>query len=130
VTATYSVSIDVPILEEGVRFYGEVFGYAEAARPVEGYVVLNSGESKIGILEKPAGTKPAVGSDEVRRYDRHWTPVHIDFSVENFEDTLQRAVAAGAICEQKFDGGEHPPVAFCSDPFGNGFCIIGTNPHA
>ena len=22
----------------------------------------------------------------------------------------------------------HPPIAFCSDPFGNGFCIIGVNP--
>lgn len=124
----YSVSIDVPNLDKGIRFYGDVFGYVEAARPVEGYVVLKSGDLKIGLLEKAAGTKAAVGSDEVRHYERHWTPVHVDFRVEDFEETLEAALSAGAKCEQKFDGGNHPPIAFCSDPFGNGFCVLGTDP--
>jgi predicted enzyme related to lactoylglutathione lyase len=77
-------------------------------------------------MEKPAGTKPAMGSDDVRRYERHWTPVHIDFHVDSFEADLARALSAGAKCEQKFDAPGRPPIAFCSDPFGNGFCIVGT----
>lgn len=121
----YSVSIDVPSIADGLRFYRDAFGFVETARPVEGYAVLKCGDAQIGLLEKPAGTKPAPETEDVRRYERHWTPVHIDFSVDDFDATLDQAVNAGAKCEQKFAGGDHPSVAFCSDPFGNGFCIIG-----
>jgi hypothetical protein len=37
------------------------------------------------------------GSDDIRRYDRHWTPVHIDFHVDDFEAVLARALKARAI---------------------------------
>jgi catechol 2,3-dioxygenase-like lactoylglutathione lyase family enzyme len=123
----YSVTIDVPQLDEGLRFYRDALGLAEIARPVPTYVILKCGSSQIGLMEKPAGTKPATGADDVRRYERHWTPVHVDFHVDDFEACLANAVKAGARCEQKFaGGGSRPPIAFCSDPFGNGFCIVGT----
>ncbi len=122
----YSVSIDVPLIAEGLRFYRDALGFSEINRPVATYVILKCGEAQIGLIEKAAGTKPAKGTDEVRRYERHWTPVHIDFHVDDFEAFLAKAVKAGAKCEQKFDGGARPPIAFCSDPFGNGFCVLGT----
>jgi catechol 2,3-dioxygenase-like lactoylglutathione lyase family enzyme len=122
----YTVSIDVPQLEDGLRFYRDALGLAEIARPVPAYVILGCGDSQIGLIEKPAGSKPAPGAGDVRRYERHWTPVHIDFHVDDFEDFLARAISAGAKCEQRFEGGAHPPIAFCSDPFGNGFCVLGT----
>ena len=122
----YAVTIDVPQLDEGLRFYRDALGLAEVSRPVATYVVLQCGSAKIGLVEKSAGTRPAKGSDDVRRYERHWTPVHIDFHVDDFQVVLANALNAGATCEQKFEGGTRPPVAFCSDPFGNGFCIIGT----
>jgi predicted enzyme related to lactoylglutathione lyase len=104
-------------------------GLSEIARPVPTYAILECGSGRVGLFEKPAGSKPAKGSDEVRRYQRHWTPVHIDFHVDDFEGVLAKAVSAGALCEQKFQGGGgRPPIAFCSDPFGNGFCIVGTAP--
>jgi predicted enzyme related to lactoylglutathione lyase len=120
----YSVSIDVPQLEAGLRFYRDALGLTEIARPIPTYVILQCGEAQIGIMEKAAGTKPAKGSDDVRRYERHWTPVHIDFHVEDFEGVLARAVSAGGKCEHKFEMHGRPPIAFCSDPFGNGFCIV------
>ncbi|MFI4936040.1 MAG: VOC family protein [Caulobacterales bacterium] len=67
------------------------------------------------------------GNRRGRRYERHWTPVHVDFHVDDFEAFLAKAVNAGGKCEQKFEGGPRPPVAFCSDPFGNGFCVLGTS---
>ncbi|HEX3756157.1 MAG TPA: VOC family protein [Rhizomicrobium sp.] len=121
----YSVTIDVPKLDEGLRFYRDTLGLVEIARPVATYVILGCGGSQVGLIEKPAGTKPAKSSDDVRRYERHWTPVHIDFHVDNFEIALAKVLKAGAQCEQKFEGGDHPPIAFCSDPFGNGFCLVG-----
>lgn len=120
----YMASIDVPSIDEGRRFYAQAFGFKEVARPVESYAVLACGDVRIGLLEKAAGTRPAEGSDDVRRYERHWTPVHLDFHVEDFDDALAKVMAAGAKCEHKFAGGDHPPAAFLSDPFGNGFCLI------
>ena len=35
----YSVSIDVPSLDDGLGFYGEAFGLVGSTRPVEGYAV-------------------------------------------------------------------------------------------
>jgi catechol 2,3-dioxygenase-like lactoylglutathione lyase family enzyme len=122
----YSVSIDVPLLDDGLRFYRDGLGLVEISRPIATYVILECGDSQIGLIEKPAGSKPAMGTNEVRRYERHWTPVHIDFHVDDFEAFLEKAVNAGATCEQKFNVDARPPIAFCSDPFGNGFCVIGT----
>ena len=122
----YSVSIDVPLLEDGLRFYRDALGFAEIARPVPTNALLKCGNSEIGLIEKSAGSKPAKGTDEVRRYERHWTPVHIDFHVDDFEAFFTTALNAGAKCEQKFERGVRPPIAFCSDPFGHGFCVVGT----
>jgi predicted enzyme related to lactoylglutathione lyase len=119
------VTIDVPSLDQGLRFYRDALGLIEVARPVATYVILKCGSSQIGLMEKPAGSKPAKGSEDIRRYERHWTPVHIDFHVDDLEAVLEKAVTAGAKCEEKFDGGKHSPIAFCSDPFGNGFCLVG-----
>jgi len=120
-----TVSIDVPSIEEGLKFFGDVFGFIETARPHPGYAVLSAGESTLGLVAKPAGSRPAKGSDDVRRYERHWTPVHIDFRVDDFEATLAKALGAGAKAEQVHRVPGYPPVAFCSDPFGHGFCIVG-----
>ncbi|MFO0763186.1 MAG: VOC family protein [Byssovorax sp.] len=120
-----NVSIDVPTLEEGLKFFGDAFGFVEVARPHPGYAVLSAGDVTIGLLAKPAGSSPAKGSDDVRRYERHWTPVHVDFTVDDFDATLARAIEAGARSEQVHRMAGYPPIAFCSDPFGHGFCIIG-----
>lgn len=122
----YSVTIDVPKLDEGLAFYRDALGLVEVARPIATYVVLQCGSAKLGIMEKAAGTTPAPGSDDVRRYERHWTPVHIDFEVDDFEGVLAKALNAGAKCEQKFEIAGRRSIAFCSDPFGHGFCILGT----
>ncbi|NJS41593.1 glyoxalase [Candidatus Gracilibacteria bacterium] len=119
-TTKYKISIDVPDMQAGIDFYSAL-GFERYLQPVTGYVILKSGEFTLGLLEKPAGSKPALGSEDVRKYERHWTPVHADFHVQNFEETLEKIISAGAIVERKFEAGEHSRLAFCSDPFGNGF---------
>jgi predicted enzyme related to lactoylglutathione lyase len=123
-----SISIDVPDLDEGVRFYSTAFGFEKRAAPVPGVVVLRAGDCEICLLEKRSGTTPAPGSDDTRRYERHWTPVHIDIHVDDFAATVERAIAAGAKHEQLFEDGAHGSVAFMSDPFGHGFCVIERKP--
>ena len=58
----YSVSVDVPNLEEGLRFYRDALRLTEIARPIATYAILKCGEAQIGIMEKPAGTKPAMAA--------------------------------------------------------------------
>lgn len=123
-----TVSIDVPSLDGGIKFFGDACGFSGSSRPHPGYVIMTAGEATIGLLAEPAGSSPAKGSSDVRRYQRHWTPVHTDFRVDAFEETLTRALAAGAKPEQVHRVEGYPPVAFCSDPFGHGFCIVGNTP--
>ena len=119
-----SVSVDVPNLADGLRFYTSAFGFSKLAEPVPGVAVLRAGTSEICLLEKAAGSMPTVCTREKRHYERHWTPVHLDFHVDDVKTALAKALEAGARQEQFFDNPEHGSVAMCSDPFGHGFCLI------
>jgi len=119
-----SVSIDVPDLARGVAFYEAAFGFTKLREPVPGVAVLRAGESTLCLLAKPAGSKPYPDATDPRHSDRHWTPVHLDIHVDDLPAALARAVAAGAIVEQQFDHAGHGAAAFCSDPFGHGFCLL------
>jgi len=119
-----SVSVDVPSLEEGLRFYGEAFGFDKASAPFPRVAVLRAGNAELLLLVKGPGSAPSPHTAEKRHYDRHWTPVHIDFHVDNLKESLTRALAADAKQERLFETPGRPAVAFCSDPFGHGFCLI------
>ena len=122
----YSVSIDVPQLDEGLRFYRDALGLTEIARPIATYVILKCGDAQIGIMEKPAGTKPAKGLLTFVDIAPLDSSSH-RFPRRRLWKVLAKAMNAGAKCEQKFEVDGRPPIAFCSDPFGNGFCVIGAN---
>jgi predicted enzyme related to lactoylglutathione lyase len=119
------VSIDVPDLEAGVAFYGEVFGFVETARPFATMAVLDANNLSVCMQQKAKGSAPAPGTEERRHYERHWTPVHLDFHVKDLDAALERLRAHGGVVETEFRDRGPRPVAFCSDPFGNGFCVIG-----
>jgi predicted enzyme related to lactoylglutathione lyase len=125
-----SVTLDVPDLAAGLAFYGGVFGFTEVARPHPSYAVLKVGEQTLGLMQKAAGTRPTPANSPVRDYSRHWTPIHLDFHVDDFDDTLARIAAAGGICEERHSTPGRPDVAFCADPFGHGFCLLGPRPAA
>ena len=55
--------------------------------------------SAIYLLVKPDGTRPSTSTDEVRRYRRHWTPVHLDFVVSELEAAVSKAIEAGVTIE-------------------------------
>ena len=119
-----SVSVDVPNLSDGVRFYTNAFGFSKVSEPIPGLAVLRAGTSEICLLEKAPGSIPSSDTKEARHYGRHWTPVHMDLHVDNLKSALAKAIEAGAKQEQLFENPEHGSVAFCSDPFGHGFCLI------
>jgi len=123
--ARVNLSIDVPDLEAGLRFYANVFGFVETARPFPTMAVLDANNVTVCMHAKPAGTKSSTTGAELRHYERHWTPVHLDFDVHDLDAVLEKVRAEGGAVENEFRTQGPKPVAFCSDPFGNGFCVIG-----
>jgi predicted enzyme related to lactoylglutathione lyase len=118
-------NIDVDDLERGVEFYTKAFGlrvsrYLDAFAAVE----LSGASSRIYLLEKANGTAPSTGSPERRNYERHWTPIHLDFVVEDLDAAVQRAQAAGAKLETQTEPQIWGRVAVMADPFGHGFCLV------
>lgn len=119
------VNIDVDDLAAAERFYTTAFGLTVGRRFGDGGVVeLLGAGAAIYLLHKPAGSTPVPGSPGRRDYARHWTPVHLDFVVDDVDATVARAVAAGAALE-------HPPAshdwgraAQLADPWGHGLCVI------
>jgi catechol 2,3-dioxygenase-like lactoylglutathione lyase family enzyme len=116
------VNIDVDNLEKGTRFYCDALGL-RVGRRFEGVVELLGLNAPIYLLEKRHGTQPFAGGAS-RDYDRHWTPVHLDFEATDLPRALARAMAAGAALEQDVEGKSWGRIAMLSDPFGNGFCLI------
>lgn len=127
-TVSVHASIDVPDLERGLGFYGRVFGFVEKSRPFPTMAIVGANNLTICIHEKAAGTRSSAGSPEPRRYERHWTPVHLDFHVQDFDGTLSRIRDESGIIENEFRNQGPMLAAFCSDPFGNGFCVIADRP--
>lgn len=121
------ICIDVPDLKRGIRFYADAFGFSKISEPYPGVAVLQVGAATITLLEKGEQSKPSPNTRDVRHYERHWTPVHLDFHVDDLSAALDRAIRAGAVKEQFYENAGHGSIAFCADPFGNGFYILESN---
>ena len=116
------VNIDVPDLARAITFYREAFGLAVTRRLGAEAVELGGWPVRLYLLQKPEGSLAAA--DRRRRYDRHWTPVHLDVVVPDIENALARAEAAGARAETEIRTAAWGKIAVLADPFGHGFCLI------
>ena len=119
-----TVSIDVPDLKKAEAFYIEALG-CKKKRDQGGMVILSTENCDIYLQEKETGTKSfkSNGGKTSRDYTRHWTPVHLDFLSDNVDELVAKVVALGGVYEGG-ECGDWGSIAYCADPFGNGFCII------
>jgi predicted enzyme related to lactoylglutathione lyase len=119
------INIDVPDLEQAILFYQRAAGLQLGRRLFSGTVAEMLGAaSPIYLLLKESGTSPSAHTSQQRQYDRHWTPVHLDFLVQDIEAAVDKAQTAGGLLEgqvQTFGWGRQ---ALMCDPFGNGFCLV------
>jgi uncharacterized glyoxalase superfamily protein PhnB len=110
---------------KGIEFYGAAFGLHLGRRLFEGSVAEMLGAtSTIHLLFKPSRSAAVPSSALSREYKRHWTPVHLDFAVEDVSAMVERAVRTGAKLEGEIQSFEWGRLAVMSDPFGHGFCIL------
>lgn len=120
-----SVCIDVSDKERAVDFYINALGL-KLVNDNGAYIELSANGVSIYLSEKAAGTNPLLSDDAKRDYSRHWTPVHLDFHVEDIVGCISKIIEFGGNKEGE-KGGEWGTAAFCSDPFGNGFCVLQFN---
>jgi predicted enzyme related to lactoylglutathione lyase len=119
------VNIDVDDLEKGIAFYQNALGLRLGRRLFGRTVAEMIGtSSNIYLLSKPSGSSASPEVSLPRDYQRHWTPVHLDFEVEDFDDVVHRALSAGAKLEGEIQTSHWGRIAKMSDPFGHGFCIL------
>ena len=118
-----SVSIDVSNLKKAEAFYVEALGCQKVRDQGSNMIVLSVDNADIYLQEKEAGTKPLTSNNTVRDYERHWTPVHLDFLCDNVDELVVKILEHGGLHEGG-ESGDWGSIAYCADPFGNGFCVI------
>jgi predicted enzyme related to lactoylglutathione lyase len=117
------VNIDVDDLERATRFYCAALGL-QVGRRFDGWTELVGTSAPLYLLPKAPETPVSPKSDQKRDYRRHWTPVHLDFVVDDIEQSLARAKAAGASVESAVTEHAYGRLVLLADPFGNGFCLL------
>jgi predicted enzyme related to lactoylglutathione lyase len=94
------VNLDVDDLEKAIRFYSTAFGLKVGRRFGAFGVEMLGSSAPIYLLVKSTGTQASQTTSQPRSYERHWTPVHLDFVVEEIEAAVQKAISAGAQLEK------------------------------
>jgi lactoylglutathione lyase len=116
------INLDVDDLARAIAFYRDVFDLRIGRRFGLNGVEMLGANAPIYLLNKPAGSDGAGG--DPRRYGRHWTPVHLDFVVDDLDQALARALAAGARQDGDVRRAVWGHLVTCADPFGHGFCLL------
>lgn len=118
------INLDVDDLARAETFYCAAFDLHPGRRFGDGGVELLGAQAPLYLLAKPAGTHDRFASATTRRYDRHWTPLHLDFVVDDLDAAIARATAAGATREGDVRTDVWGRIAQFADPFGHGFCLL------
>ena len=124
-TTTLLVNIDVDDLHKAHRLLlqGVRPGGRPALRRGCGRAARRDLAASI-CWSKPNGTVASATSRHLRSYARHWTPVHLDFVVDEIDGAVDRARNAGARLEGPVKTNNWGKIAMLADPFGHGICLI------
>lgn len=120
----FLVNIDVDDLDRGIAFYRGAFGLEVGRRFGAGAVEMVGGPAPIYLLVKEEGSAASQATQQTRSYARHWSPIHLDFVVEDMDAAVGRAVQAGAELEEPIRTSRWGRLALMADPFGHGFCFV------
>ena len=118
------VNLDVDNLDNAIAFYSTVFDLRVGRRFGAGAVEMLGSSAPIYLLAKAAGTPVSSATTGRRFYERHWTPIHLDFVVDDIESAVQKAITGGALLEAAITTHKWGRLALMADPFGHGFCFV------
>jgi predicted enzyme related to lactoylglutathione lyase len=118
------VNLDVDHIDNAIAFYSAVFDLRVGRRFGEGAVEMLGSSAPIYLLARAAGTPVSSATMHRRSYERHWTPIHLDFVVDNIDSAVERAISVGALLEGPIVTHKWGRIALMADPFGHGFCFV------
>jgi predicted enzyme related to lactoylglutathione lyase len=118
------INIDIDDLDAAVRFYTQAFALRVGRRLEPDFLELLGAPVPIYLLAHASGTAPFPGAEQARSYQRHWSPIHLDFVVSDIEAAVAAALDAGATLERAACREPYGWLALLADPFGHGFCFI------
>jgi catechol 2,3-dioxygenase-like lactoylglutathione lyase family enzyme len=119
------ICIDVSDMDRAIAFYTLGLGLRLGRRLRSDWTELLGGPCAIDLLCEAPESAPLGQSHPQRRdYARHWTPLHLDFVVDDVEAATQRAVQHGAVLERPIVQRAWGRMANLADPFGHGFDFL------
>ncbi len=111
-------------LDKAVVFYGSAFALKVGRRFGDLGVEMLGASAPIHLLLKAPGTPASSTASQCRSYERHWTPAHLDFVVDDIDSAVRKAVSADAQLEGPVAVHAWGKLALMADPFGHGFCFV------
>ena len=118
------ICIDVDDIPRAIAFYTNGLGLQIGRRLHDDWVEILGAGSPIDLLLNAAGTQPIKGNPVVRSYRRHWTPVHLDFVVDDIDAAVVRLLAHDATLESRVADRPYGRIAGLADPFGHGLDLL------
>jgi predicted enzyme related to lactoylglutathione lyase len=116
--------VDVAELERGIAFYCDGLGLTLKRRLSPSWVELSGANLPLFLLDNRSSVAELGETRVSRSFERHWTPVHLDFIVANIDAAVARLVALGGTLDRPIQSREYGRMANMADPFGNGFDLI------
>jgi lactoylglutathione lyase len=119
------ITIDVDNLDRAIEFYCGGLGLTLVERNPDCTRVERNGQI-FWLCPFAAGPHGSITRD----FGRHWTPIHLDFIVDDVDEAVERALAAGGRLDGEIRRNDPDPigcrsdVANLSDPAGNGVDLI------
>ena len=116
--------IEVTAMAHGLDFYCDGLGLMLKRRLSLTWVELDGANLPIFLLADRPPLADLGSTSVPRSYQRHWTPVHLDFIVVDLDQLVPRLVARGGSLDRDIKVREYGRIANMADPFGNGFDLI------
>jgi catechol 2,3-dioxygenase-like lactoylglutathione lyase family enzyme len=119
------VCLDVDDLDRAIDFYTRGLGLHLGRRLGADWAELLGASAPLDLLVEAPGSAPlGEGRPPRRDYQRHWTPVHLDFVVTGIDAVAQRLVELGAVLEGPIQQRKWGRMANLGDPFGHGLDLL------
>jgi predicted enzyme related to lactoylglutathione lyase len=116
--------IEVTEAARGIAFYCEGLGLKLKRRFSPTWIELEGANCPIYLLADRPAVADLGSTTAMRNYERHWTPVHLDFIVTDLDAVVTRLTALGGSLDREVKTREYGRIANMADPFGNGFDLI------
>jgi predicted enzyme related to lactoylglutathione lyase len=116
--------IEVTDATRGIEFYCQGLGLTLKRRLSPTWIELAGANLPIFLLAARSAVADLGSRQVARSYERHWTPVHLDFIVADLDATVRRLTMLGGSLDREVKIREYGRIANMADPFGNGFDLI------